>query len=102
MLNNIKTLCCYSKSNTIIQSNTELQVWNKPYELDSFMKNESQEPSTAAQKFWDAKACAEDNRVRPNLSRFYVKWVRAFGELLRVGSGRVSESWVGPGYLSDI
>ena len=43
------------------------------------MKKESPEQSTAAQKFWDAfKACAEDNRVRPDLSRFYVKWVQAF------------------------
>ena len=43
------------------------------------MKKEGPEQSTAAQKFWDAfKACAEDNRVRPNLSHFYVKWVQAF------------------------
>jgi len=43
------------------------------------MKKESPEQSTAAQKFWDAfKACAEDNRVRPNRSPFYVKWVQAF------------------------
>lgn len=43
------------------------------------MKKESPDKSTAVQKFWDAfKACAEDNRVRPNLSRFYVKWVQDF------------------------
>jgi integron integrase len=47
--------------------------------LDKFMKKESPDKSTAVQKFWDAfKACAEDNRVRPNLSRFYVKWVQDF------------------------
>ncbi len=43
------------------------------------MKKESQKQFAAAQKFWDAfKASAEDNRVRPDLSRFYVKWVQAF------------------------
>ena len=47
------------------------------------MKKESPEQSTAAQKFWYAfKACAEDNRVRPDLSRFYVKWVQAFVNFL--------------------
>ena len=47
------------------------------------MKKESPEQSTVAQKFWDAfKACAEDNRVRPDRSRFYVKWVQAFVNFL--------------------
>jgi hypothetical protein len=33
----------------------------------------------AAQKFWDAfRACLEENRVRPDRSSFYVKWVRGF------------------------
>ena len=42
------------------------------------MNEESPKQSTAAKKFWDAfKACVEDNRVRPDLSLFYVKWAQA-------------------------
>lgn len=47
------------------------------------MENESQKQSTAAQKFWDAfRACVEDNRVRPDRSLFYAKWVKAFVDFL--------------------
>ena len=43
------------------------------------MGKESQNKSARTQRFWDAfKACAEDNRVRPDSSPFYIKWVRAF------------------------
>ncbi len=35
------------------------------------------------QKFWDAfRACAEENRVRPDRSSFYVKWAQAFVSFL--------------------
>jgi len=35
--------------------------------------------AVAVQRFWDAfKACLEENRVRPDRSNFYVKWVQAF------------------------
>ena len=47
------------------------------------MNKESPKQSTAAQKFWDAfKACVEDNRVPPDRSLFYVKWVQAFVDFL--------------------
>jgi len=43
------------------------------------MIQESQKKSTASKRFWDAyKAAVEENRGRPDLSIFYVKWVRAF------------------------
>ncbi len=33
----------------------------------------------AQQRFWKAfQACAEENRVRPDLSPRYVKWVQSF------------------------
>ena len=35
------------------------------------------------QKFWEAfRACAEENRVRPDRSPFYVKWAQAFVSFL--------------------
>ncbi len=44
-----------------------------------FMPKEHPKQSVADQKFWDAfNACVEDNRVRPDRSGFYVKWVQAF------------------------
>jgi len=47
----------------------------------SFMKQKSQQQSEAARRFWEAfKACAEENRVRPDRSGFYVKWVKAVKE----------------------
>lgn len=47
------------------------------------MEKESQKQYTAAQKFWDAfRACVEDNRVRPDRSLFYVKWVKAYVNFL--------------------
>ena len=47
------------------------------------MIQESQKQSTASQRFWDAyKASVEENRVRPDLSIFYVKWVRAFVDFI--------------------
>jgi len=47
------------------------------------MTEESQKRPPAAQKFWDAfKACVEDNRVRPECSPFYVKWIQAFVNFL--------------------
>jgi len=43
------------------------------------MDNKSQDKSIVAQRFWDAfKACVEDNRVRPDVSTFYVKWAQSF------------------------
>ena len=43
------------------------------------MDNKSQDKSIAAQRFWDAfKACVEENRVRPDVSTFYVKWAQSF------------------------
>ena len=43
------------------------------------MNKKSPKQATAADKFWDAyKACAEENRVRPDRSVFYVKWGQAF------------------------
>ncbi len=37
------------------------------------------------QKFWEAfRACAEENRVRPDRSSFYVKWAQAFVSLTHV------------------
>jgi hypothetical protein len=43
------------------------------------MEQKSQQQSIAAQRFWDVfKACAEENRVRPDHSVFYVKWVQQF------------------------
>jgi len=59
------------------------------------MNKESPSQSAAAQKFWDAfKACVEDNRVRPDRSLFYVKWVQAFvdflpGKRLRHQKGKI-------------
>lgn len=70
------------------------------------MKKESPDNSTAVQKFWDAfKACAEDNRVRPNLSRFYVKWVQDFvnfqpGKRLGNRSRQDIEAFL-PGYAPE-
>ncbi|MBI4595954.1 MAG: phage integrase N-terminal SAM-like domain-containing protein [Candidatus Tectomicrobia bacterium] len=47
------------------------------------MCEESQKPTEAAQKFWDAfKACVEENRVRPDRSPFYVKWAQAYVDFL--------------------
>ena len=45
----------------------------------SFMDKKNQNNTAAAQKFWDAfKACVEENRVRPDVSTFYVKWAQSF------------------------
>jgi len=47
------------------------------------MNKESPKQSVAAQKFWDAfTACAEENRVRPDRSLFYVKWAQAYVDFL--------------------
>ncbi|MBT3259609.1 MAG: integron integrase [Deltaproteobacteria bacterium] len=47
------------------------------------MNISSQNKSTAARRFWDAfKACAEENRVRPDRSGFYVRWAQAFVDFL--------------------
>jgi len=36
-----------------------------------------------SQKFWDAyRACAEENRVSPDRSSFYVRWAQAFARFL--------------------
>lgn len=33
--------------------------------------------------FWEAyRACAEENRVRADRSRFYVNWAKSFGDFL--------------------
>lgn len=43
----------------------------------------SQDRSKAVKRFWDAfKACVEENRVPPDRSAFYVKWVQAFVDFL--------------------
>ncbi len=35
--------------------------------------------AVAVQRFWDSfKACLEENRVRPDRSKFYVKWAQTF------------------------
>jgi len=47
------------------------------------MNKESPKQCPAAQKFSDAfKACAEENRVRPDRSPFYVKWAKAYVDFL--------------------
>ena len=47
------------------------------------MEKESQKQSAAARRFWDAfKACAEENRVRPERSSYYVRWVQTFVDFL--------------------
>jgi hypothetical protein len=47
------------------------------------MSEKVQNQATAAQRFWDAfKACLEENRIRPDRSSFYVKWVQAFVDVL--------------------
>jgi hypothetical protein len=34
-------------------------------------------------KFWDAyRACAEENRVSPDRSSFYVRWAQAFARFM--------------------
>ncbi len=36
-----------------------------------------------SQKFWEAyRACAEENRVSPDRSSFYVRWAQAFAHFL--------------------
>jgi len=48
------------------------------------MDNKSQDKSIAAQRFWDAfRACVEENRVRPDVSTFYVKWAQSFVDFQR-------------------
>jgi hypothetical protein len=43
------------------------------------VRNSSKEPGG----FWDAyRACAEENRVRPNRSPFYVNWAKDFANFL--------------------
>jgi len=67
------------------------------------MNKESTKQSPAAQKFWDAfKACVEENRVPPDRSIFYVKWVKAYitflpGKRLRDRSRQDIE-----GFLADL
>lgn len=47
------------------------------------MNDKGPNQSAASQRFWDAfKACVEENRVRPERSSFYVKWVQAFVNFL--------------------
>jgi integron integrase len=47
------------------------------------MKKVDQNQSIAVQRFWDAfKACVEENRVRPDHSGFYVRWVKSFVDFL--------------------
>jgi integrase len=43
------------------------------------MSEVKQKQLTAAQRFWDAfRSCVEDNRVDPDHSGYYVRWVQAF------------------------
>ena len=47
------------------------------------MKDKSPKQATVVEKFWDAfKACAADNRIRPDRSLFYVKWAQTFVDFL--------------------
>ncbi len=40
-------------------------------------------PNEESQKFWEAfRACAEENRVSPDRSSFYVRWAQAFARFL--------------------
>ncbi len=40
-------------------------------------------PNEEQQKFWEAfRACAEENRVSPDRSSFYVRWAQAFARFL--------------------
>ena len=40
-------------------------------------------PNEVSQKFWEAfRACAEENRVSPDRSSFYVRWAQAFARFL--------------------
>ncbi len=54
----------------------------------------------AQQRFWKAfQACAEENRVRPDLSAHYVKWVQAFtaflpGKRLQQRTGKDIEAFL--------
>jgi hypothetical protein len=55
------------------------------------------------ERFWEAyRGCAEENRVRPDRSPFYVRWAKDFdgflqGKPLKDGSGKDIES-----YLADL
>jgi hypothetical protein len=40
-------------------------------------------PNEESQKFWEAfRACAEENRVSPDRSSFYVRWAQSFARFL--------------------
>ena len=50
------------------------------------MNEQSQKRDAAAEQFWDAfKACVEENRVPPDRSGFYVRWVKDTHVLNRPG-----------------
>lgn len=49
----------------------------------SVMKQKSQQQSEAVRRFWEAfKTCVEENRVRPDRSGFYEKWVQTLVDFL--------------------
>ena len=40
-------------------------------------------PNIESQKFWEAfRACAEENRVSPDRSSFYVRWAQAYARFM--------------------
>jgi len=46
-------------------------------------ENVKSQEAVAQERFWEAyRGCAEENRVAPDHSRYYVKWVKDFVNFL--------------------
>ena len=51
--------------------------------MDFRVKTMGLHNSKERERFWEAyRGCAEENRVRPDRSPFYVSWVKAFANFL--------------------
>jgi len=50
-------------------------------------------PKSRGSGFWEAyRACAEENRVRPDRAQFYVNWAKDFANFLLINALRGTAS----------